>query len=148
MKFAELQAGQSMRFGPVTLSTEEILEFARRHDPQWFHTDLERAAGPPWHGLIASGFQTCTIAMNLVALNVLAGSESIVSPGMDYLKWPNPVRPGDSLTVTVDVLDVRRSRSKSHLGVVKWRWRMHNQHEVEVLDLALSTLYDLTGQDG
>lgn len=146
MKFSELYEGQVLRFGPVVLSSGEILDFARRHDPQWFHVDPDRAGGPPWHGLIASGWQTATVAMRLIADNLLAGSESIGSPGLDYLKWPAPVRPGDALTVVVDVLEARRSKSKSHLGVVRFRWRVQNQSGADVLDLGVTTLFDLSGQ--
>ena len=62
---------------------------------------------------------------------------------MAYLKWENPVRPGDLLTLRVDVLDVRAARSKPTLGIVRWRWRLHNQHEQVVLDLEATSLFDL-----
>ncbi len=97
MRFAELTAGRVIRLGPASLSEREIIAFARAYDPQWFHTDPARAATSLWQGLIASGWQTCGVAMRLVCDHILAGSESFGSPGLAYLKWENPVRAGDAL---------------------------------------------------
>ena len=80
MKFAEFHPGQVIELGPASVSEQQIVEFAREYDPQWFHTDREAAASGHWGGLIASGWQTCGMAMRLVYDNVLAGSESIGSP--------------------------------------------------------------------
>jgi acyl dehydratase len=143
MKFAEFEAGQRLVFGPMTISEQEIVAFAREYDPQWFHVDVARSAAGPWKGLIASGWQTCGIAMRLVVDNALTGSESFGSPGLEYLKWLAPVRPGDALHVQCDVLDVRRSQSRPTLGVLRWRWRLLNQDDVEVLDLVATSLFDL-----
>ena len=95
MRFAELTAGRVIQLGPASLSEQEIIAFARAYDPQWFHTDPVRAAASEWQGLIASGWQTCGVAMRLVCDHILAGSESFGSPGLAYLKWENPVRAGD-----------------------------------------------------
>ncbi len=143
MKFADLTPGRIIELGPVTLTADEIVDFARAYDPQWFHTDSERAAASRWGGLIASGWQTCGVAMRLVVENVLAGSESFGSPGLEYLKWPNPVRPGDPLRLRIDVLDARRSQSRPELGLVHWRWRLFDSSGGEVLDLAATSLFDL-----
>ena len=83
--------------GHRTVTEIEIVEFAKRYDPQWFHTDPERAKNSRWKGLISSGWMTCAIAMELAVKSVLADSESIGSPGVEQLKWLNPVRPGDEL---------------------------------------------------
>jgi acyl dehydratase len=96
-------------------------------------------------GLIASGWHTCGIAMQLVAHQFLAGSESFASPGLQYVKWPNPVRPGDQLSLLVTVLEVRRSKSQPHLGILRWRWQMFNQLEREVLDIDATSLFRLSG---
>lgn len=143
MKFADFHAGQAITAGPVVLTQDEIIAFARAWDPQWFHTDPIRAAASRWEGLIASGWQTCAIAMKLAVTTALEGSESFGSPGLDYLKWPHPVRPGDALTLRADVIEARRSRSQPTLGILKWRWRLLNQHDVAVLDLTATSLFDL-----
>lgn len=143
MKFADFTPGQRIAAGPVTLSESQIVEFARAWDPQWFHTDRERAAASRWSGLIASGWQTCAIAMRLAVDTALTDSESFGSPGLDYLKWPHPVRPGDRLVLHADVIEARRSQSQPTLGILKWRWRLFNQHDAVVLDLVATSLFDL-----
>lgn len=143
MRFADLQPGREFTLGPATLTEREILDFARRYDPQWFHTDPARAAASVWDGLIASGWQTCGVAMRLICDGILAGSESFGSPGLAYLKWESPVRPGDVLTLTVTVLERRVSASKPTLGIVRWRWRLANQDGGAVLDLEATSLFDL-----
>ena len=93
MKFAELQQGRQIEAGPVRVPADEIIAFARKFDNQWFHTDPMRAETGMWHGLIASGWHTCAIAMQMVAATILEGSESYASPGLAYVKWPHPGRP-------------------------------------------------------
>jgi acyl dehydratase len=144
MKFAEFHAGQVISAGPLTLSERDIIEFAERWDPQWFHTDPVAAAEGRHGGLIASGWQTCGVAMRLVAEAALAGSESFASPGLQYVKWTEPVRPGDALRVVATVLETRRSSSKHSLGILRWRWQLYNQHAVQVLDLEATSLFDLS----
>ena len=143
MKFAEFHVGQVIEAGPHVLTQDELLRFARDWDPQWFHTDPEAAEAGPFQGLIASGWQTCGIAMRLIADAVLAGSESYASPGLAYVKWPHPVRPGDALSVRATVLQVRRSSSQPHLGLLRWRWQLFNQHQAEVLDATVTSLFRL-----
>ncbi|HSV44783.1 MAG TPA: MaoC family dehydratase [Ramlibacter sp.] len=139
MRFAEFHEGQRIEAGGYEVGEPEILAFARQYDPQWFHTDADAAARGPFEGLIASGWHTCAIAMRLAADAALAGSESYASPGLAYVKWPNPVRPGDSLRFCGTVLEVRRSRNG--LGVLRWRWQLFNQHDTEVLDLEATSLF-------
>ncbi len=143
MKFADFHAGQVIEAGPYRVTEDEVLRFARDYDPQWFHTDPAAAAEGPFRGLIASGWHTCAMAMRLVADAALHGSESYASPGIAYVKWPHPVRPGDTLRLTADVLDVRRSRSQPTLGLLRWRWRLVNQHGAQVLELEATSLFDL-----
>ena len=143
MKFAEFHAGQVLEAGPYHLSETELLQFAQQWDPQWFHTDPEAAAQGPFQGLIASGWHTCGIAMRLVADAFLKGSESFASPGLAYVKWPNPVRPQDSLHVRVTVLETRTSQSKPDLGILRWRWQLQTEAGTEVLDLEATSLFKL-----
>jgi acyl dehydratase len=143
MRFADFRAGQVLVAGPMHVDEASILAFAREHDPQWFHTDAAAAARGPFHGLIASGWQTCAIAMRLVVDHFLRGSESFGSPGVAYVRWPHPVRPEDALSLRADVLEVRRSRSQPTLGILRWRWRLTNGDDIEVLDLEVTSLFDL-----
>jgi acyl dehydratase len=143
MKFADFHAGQVIEAGPYLVTEAEVVQFARSYDPQWFHTDLDAAAEGPFGGLIASGWHTSAIAMRLVTDAALAGSESFASPGLQYLKWPNPVRPGDSLRLVAEVVEARRSEKRPTLGILRWRWRLFNQKELPVLDLEATSLFRL-----
>jgi acyl dehydratase len=145
MKFAEFEAGQVLEAGPYVLDEAAIVAFARAWDPQWFHADREAAAASRFGGLIASGWQTCCVAMKLAVDHFLAGGESFASPGLAYVRWPAPVRPGDALRLRADVLEVRTAQSKPTLGILRWRWRLSNQDGAEVLDLEATSLFDLAG---
>ena len=141
MKFAEFEAGQVLEAGPYRVKAQDIVEFAQQWDPQWFHTQPQVAVHGPFGGLIASGWHTCAIAMRLVADAFLAGSESFASPGLNYIKWPAPVRPDDALMLKATVLEARPSRKG--LGVLRWRWQLHNQQGIEVLDLEVTSLFKI-----
>ena len=142
MRFDELHPGRVLKLGPIRVEQPDIIAFARAYDPQWFHTDPERARSSRWHGLIASGWHTCALAMRLICDGPLEDSESIGSPGLAYLKWPAPVRPGDELRLEAEVLDARRSK-KTQFGVLRWRWKLLNQDGVIVLDLEATSLFQL-----
>jgi acyl dehydratase len=144
MRFADFQAGQRLDAGPHEVTTDEIVAFASAWDPQWFHVDAAAAERGPFQGLIASGWHTCGVAMRLAARTFLEGSESYASPGLAYVKWPHPVRPGDRLRLEADVIETRRSRSQPTLGILRWRWRLLNQQGSEVLDLEATSLFDLS----
>ncbi|WP_077001969.1 MaoC family dehydratase [Variovorax sp. KK3] len=143
MKFADFHNGQVIEAGPYAITEAEVLQFANAYDPQWFHTDAAAAAEGPFGGLIASGWHTCGIAMRLVAKAALEGSESFASPGLAYVKWPNPVRPGDTLRLVADVIEVRLSEKRPTLGILRWRWRLFNQRELMVLELEATSLFKL-----
>lgn len=146
MKFVEFEPDQEICAGPYEVSETEIIEFARQYDPQWFHTDPAKAAKSRFGGLIASGWHTCSIAMRLAVDTVLTDSESFASPGLDYIKWPAPVYPGDRLTLHATVLESRRASKTPWLGILRWRWHVYNQDDVEVLELEATSLFDL-GED-
>jgi acyl dehydratase len=143
MKFAEFHAGQVIETGPYRLGEAELLQFASAYDPQWFHTDPDAAAKGPFAGLIASGWQTCAIAMRLAADAALKGSESFASPGVEHIQWRQPVRPGDALSLRATVIETRRSRKQPSLGILRWRWQLFNQEGTEVLDLDATSLFKL-----
>lgn len=145
MRFEEFHVGQVLKRGPIRIEQSDIIAFARAYDPQWFHTDPERARLSRWQGIIASGWHTCAIAMRLICEGPLRESDSIGSPGIAYLKWPSPVRPGDELRLEAEVLEARPS-SKGHVGVLRWRWRMLNQEDMTVLELEATSLFELAGR--
>ncbi|MFL6601124.1 MAG: MaoC/PaaZ C-terminal domain-containing protein [Steroidobacteraceae bacterium] len=142
MRFDQITAGMLIDGGRRTVTEAEIIEFATRYDPQWFHTDPVRAANSRWKGLISSGWLTCSIAMELAVKSVLATSESIGSPGVEQLKWPNPVRPGDELELRIEVLQTGHSRSGA-VGIVKWRWVLTSQTGAQVLELIATSLFQI-----
>ena len=143
MKFADFHTGQILTLGPVSVTESQIIAFARDYDPQWFHTDPEAARRGQWGGLIASGWQTCGLAMRLVYDNLLAGSESIGSPGVKNLMWPSPVRPDEPLTMRIDVLEARRSKSKPLLGILSWHWQLLQADDRHALDADVTSFFDL-----
>lgn len=143
MRFADLQPGLRIEAGPCVVTREDVLAFAQAWDPQWFHVDEAAAAAGPFGGLIASGWHTCAMAMRLAVQAVLQGSEAFASPGISNIRWPHPVRPGDTLRLTATITDNRPSRSRQQFGVLQWRWEMHNQHGQLVLEADCSTLFKL-----
>ena len=142
MRFAQIQAGMNIDGGRRVVTEAEIIEFATRYDPQWFHTDPARAAASRWQGLIASGWHTCSIAMQLLVTHVLADSESIGSPGLEQIKWPNPLRPGEEVELRVEVLQTRVS-SSGKVGIVRWRWVLSTLAGMTVLDLIGTSLFEV-----
>jgi acyl dehydratase len=146
MKFADLTIGKRFTLGPVVVDAAEVVAFAGKYDAQWFHTDPVKAEAGPWNGLIASGWHTCAMAMGLVSKGILVDSESYASPGLAYVKWPNPVRPGDALTLDLIVHESRRSSSKPWQGIVRWQWIMRNQHGLDVLELEATSLFKLPAE--
>jgi acyl dehydratase len=143
MKFAEFKEGMLIHAGPVTVTEAEMLHFARQYDPQWFHTDVERAAQGRWGGLIASGWHTCALAMRMAVDAALHDSESFGSPGLGEVRWRVPVRPDDTLRLEARVQAVRRSTSRADLGIISWNWIVLNQHDEAVLELDATSLFDL-----
>jgi acyl dehydratase len=147
MKFAEFHVGQVLTFGPRSLEREEIIAFASRWDPQWFHVDPVAAKCGRFQGLIASGWQTCSLAMRMICEAALHGSEAFASPGLSYVKWPHPVRCDEPLRLHADVLEVRISRRQPQLGIVRWRWRLLHADGREALDLEATSLFDVAGEN-
>ncbi|MDN4592146.1 acyl dehydratase [Xenophilus aerolatus] len=143
MKFEEFYQGQVISAGPYQVDADEVIRFAGEYDPQWFHVDPQAASAGPFGGLIASGWHTCAISMRLVADAALKGSESFASPGIEQIRWPHPVRPGDELYLRATVIEVRRSRSRPELGILRWRWQLLNTDQLQVLDLTATSMFDL-----
>ena len=125
--FEDYRAGSVHELGSVQVDKNEVIEFARRYDPQLFHTDEEAAKRTLFGGLIASGWHTAALMMRLLADNFISRVASLGAPAVDELRWHLPVRPGDVLSVRALVLDTRRSRSKPDRGVMRTRVEVTNQ---------------------
>jgi acyl dehydratase len=119
--FEDYVPGVTHDCGSVAVTEAEIVEFARRYDPQDFHADPAAAVGGPFGGLIASGWHTASLMMRLYADHYLSAVSSLGSPGVDELRWPRPVRPGTVLRLRATVTEARRSRSKPDRGLVRTR---------------------------
>lgn len=133
--FEDYQAGRVHELGAISVSEAEIVAFATQFDPQYFHLDREKAAASPFGGIIASGWHTVSLAMRLYVDHYLSHVSSLASPGVDEIRWPNPVRPGDTLRVRVTILDTRPSRSRPDRGIVRSRVEAMNQKEDLVLNM-------------
>jgi acyl dehydratase len=134
--FEDFTPGTTEVLGPVTVSKDDILAFAREYDPQPFHVD-EAAARDSFIGtLIGSGWHTACINMRLVADDKILDSTSMGSPGIDELKWMRPVRPGDTLRSRMTVVDARPSKSRPSIGLVQFRFELVNQNDETVMTQA------------
>jgi acyl dehydratase len=124
--------------GSEQVSQADIIGFASQYDPQPMHLDPNAASFTIYGGLIASGWHTGALFMRLLVRNLIADTSSLGSPGMEKLSWPSPVRPGDTLTGEIEVIETRGSNSRPTMGIVRWRGAMHNQRG-ELVMTALGT---------
>ncbi len=138
--FEDYVPGAVFWYGSLEVSEESILGFARQYDPQSFHTDPEAAAAGPFQGLIASGWHTTALMMQLYAEHYLSKAASLASPGVDELRWLQPVRPGDSLSMRTTVAEARASRSKPDRGLVRTGVDMLNQHGDPVMTVTVMNI--------
>ncbi|MFC6989077.1 MaoC family dehydratase [Haloplanus sp. GCM10025708] len=106
-------------YGEYEMTREEIVEFAEQYDPQWFHTDPERAKDSIYDGLIASGWHTASASMRLFVDGFLSETATLGAKGVDRLRWPHPVYPGDVLTIHSEILDV--DPIDDERGFVRWK---------------------------
>jgi acyl dehydratase len=125
--FEDYVPGSVHDLGTISISESDIVEFARRYDPQAFHIDAEAARRTQFGGLIASGWQTAGLMMRLAVERYLSDPASLASPGVDELRWTQPVRPGDELSVRATVLEARPSTSKPDRGLVRTLFEVRNQ---------------------
>ncbi len=131
--FEDYVPGSVYEFGHLGVSEEEVVAFAQLYDPQAIHNDPGWAASGPFQGLIASGVQTIALCMRLYVDHYISSVASLASPGLDEVRWPHPVRPGDRLRLRVTVADARLSRSKPDRGLVRTLVEGLNQDDQMVL---------------
>jgi acyl dehydratase len=144
--FEDYIAGNVHDLGSITVDEAEVLAFGRRYDPQPFHTDPEAAKRSMFGGLIASGWQTAGLMMRLVVQQYLSHVASLGSPGVDEVRWPQPVRPGDTLSVRATVLSTRRSQSKPDRGIVETRFEVVNQRGDVVMSVKAINMLKARGE--
>jgi acyl dehydratase len=124
--FDDLKVGMRFKSGAVTVSKEDIKRFAAEFDPQPFHTDEEAAKETVFKGLAASGWHTAAIAMNLAVQVRPFGPHPLLGAGVDDLRWTKPVRPGDTVHLEGEVVELIPSRTKPQ-GIVRVKWTLYNQ---------------------
>jgi acyl dehydratase len=140
--FEDFAVGDETLFGHYDVTREEVIDFARRYDPQPFHLSDEAAAKTHFGRLAASGWHTCAMTMAVIARRVVAdGQAGLGSPGVDELRWLKPVYPGDRLTVRGTILEAKPSRSKPHIGTVRTETIVTNQDGVDVMRYASFVMY-------
>jgi acyl dehydratase len=147
MYFEDFEAGQVFELGVVEVVEADILEFARRYDPQPFHTDPIAAEASPYGGLIASGWHTCALYMRRAYDGLLRDSSGQGSSGMEELRWLAPVRPGDRLAATYAIEDATPSSSNPTRGTVLFRGEFTNQDGDVVLRLRGRNLFGRRAAD-
>ena len=128
-------SGTVHEFGSLVVDQADVIAFGQRFDPQPFHTDPDVARRSIYGGLIASGWHTAALTMRLLVDHYLSRTASLGSPGIDELRWLQPVRPGDRLSVRVAVLETRRSRSKPEQGIIRSQVEVLNQAGDVVMSL-------------
>jgi len=129
--FEDYEPGLAVDCGSVGVDEAGVIAFAKEFDPQPFHIDPS-AAGP-FGGLIASGWHTTGLMMRLLVEHFLSAETSLGAAGVDEIRWPRPVRPGDTLHVRATVLESRRSRSKPDRGIIRSLAEVTNQNGETVM---------------
>jgi acyl dehydratase len=132
--FEDLEVGVETDFGSYDVTREEVLEFARKYDPQPFHLSDEAAAKTHFGRLSASGWHTAAMTMAVIARKVVAEEQAgLGSPGIDELRWLKPVYPGDTLHVCGKIVDKTPSRSKPNIGSFRTETTVTNQDGIPVM---------------
>ncbi len=141
LAFEDFEPGQVFELPDYAVSEADILRFAKEFDPQPIHTDPAYAATSDMGGLIASGWHTAAIFMRMQCDSFLLNTSSIVSPGVDEIRWLRPLRPGDVLSGSVEVTKVAASRSKPDRGTVYCKGTVVNQHGDAVMTVTTRNIY-------
>ena len=132
--FEDLEVGAETDFGAYDVTREEVLEFARKYDPQPFHLSDEEAAKTHFGRIAASGWHTCAMTMAVIARKVVGQDQAgLGSPGVDELRWLKPVYPGDTLHVRGKIVDKTPSRSRPDMGSFRTETTVTNQDGVPVM---------------
>ena len=139
--FEDYAVGETLSYGDYLMTEEEIIDFASRYDPQVFHIDPEAAKQSSFGGLAASGWHTASASMRMLVDHFIPPKASMGSPGIDELRWVQPVRPGDRLRMRSTITEIRRSRSKPDRGIVRVRHETLNQRDEVVMTFTGMAMY-------
>lgn len=132
--FEDIAIGSETYFGHYEVTRDEVIDFARKYDPQPFHLSDEEAAKTHFGRLAASGWHTCAMTMAVIARKVVDEEQAgLGSPGVDELRWLKPVYPGDTLHVRGKIIEKTPSRSKPEIGSFRTETTVTNQDDVPVM---------------
>jgi acyl dehydratase len=146
--YEDLEIGAKQSFGRYEVTREEVIEFAKKYDPQAFHLDDDAAAKTHFGRLSASGWHTCAMTMAMMVENMKNVKQAgLGSPGVDNLQWKKPVYPGDTLRVESEVISKRRSKSRREMGLFKSRAQIFNQNYEIVLEMTSNGLIAVRDPD-
>lgn len=123
-----------------TITEPDIIDFALRYDPQRFHIDVEAAKQTHFGGLVASGFHTFALAFRLFYSTGALASANMGGPGAEDLRWLKPVRPGDTLRASTEIVEIRPSKSKPDRGSLRYRISVANQRGETVLTAVVTSM--------
>jgi acyl dehydratase len=140
LELEDFAVGQTFKSGAVTVDEERIRTFAEEFDPQPMHTDPSAARQSLFGGLAASGWHTAAITMRLLVTSEMRVRGGLIGVGVDDLRWPMPVRPGDTLRVESEVVEVRPSKSDPTRGLVHFRVRTFNGEGQVVQQMIAKTI--------
>lgn len=145
--FEDIEVGETREFGEYHVTKKEIVEFAEQYDPQQFHTDEEAAKNSAFGELVASGWHTTAMCMRMVVEGLLKNSASMGGRGVDELRWRQPVTPGDTLSLRIEVVDKRASESDQRRGYVDHYIEGLNQHDAVVVSYTVSGMIERRNQN-
>ena len=146
--YEDLEIGAKQSFGRYDVTRDEVIEFAKKYDPQAFHLDDDAAAKTHFGRLSASGWHTCAMTMAMMVENMKNVKQAgLGSPGVDQLMWKKPVYPGDTLRVESEVIEKRRSKSRPEMGIFKSRAKVFNQNDEVVLEMTSNGLIAVRDPD-
>lgn len=137
--YEDLSIGDTREFGSYTVEKDEIVSFAEQYDPQPFHVDETAAEQSMFGGLIASGWHTAAMTMRMIVENIIRDSSATGAVGIDNLRWKQPVRPDDTLSVTTEILE--KESWDDDLGLVRSGTSVYNQDDTEVMSMEGLMLY-------
>jgi acyl dehydratase len=133
--FEDFPPGEAVELGNRVVTEADIIAFAREFDPQLFHMDPAAARQSRFGGLVASGWHSCCIFMRLFVDGLMRESSALAGLGVDEIRWPRPVHPGDRLSARATVIEATPSRSKPDRGFVKHACELSNQHGEAVMTM-------------
>jgi acyl dehydratase len=135
LTFEDFKIGHFGTFGPRHVTREDILAFAAEFDPQPMHLDEEAAKRSMLKGLSGSGWHLGSLTMRMLADGFISRTASLGSPGVNEMRWLAPLRPGDDLTLDVDVVEARISRSRPTTGIVTFKCTVRNAAGVVLCEM-------------